>query len=76
MIALRADFYAHCAQYPRLRQALSTRQEYIGAMNVAELRRAIEEPARTRDWEFEPGLVELILRDLGAGEGHPPEPGV
>ncbi len=75
VVVLRADFYGHCAQYPRLRQALCTRQEYIGPMDASELQRAIEEPARRNGWEFEPGLVDLILRDIGATEGHPPEPG-
>ncbi len=30
IIALRADFYAHCAGYLQLREALARRQEYIG----------------------------------------------
>ena len=72
IVVLRADFYGHCAQYPLLRQALCARQEYIGPMEAGELRRAIEEPARRNGWEFEPGLVDLILRDVGAGEDHPP----
>ena len=32
VIALRADFYAHCAQYPQLRQAVAAQQKYIGQM--------------------------------------------
>lgn len=75
VIALRADFYPHCARYPHLRQALSARQEYIGPMSASELRQAIEAPARLGGWEFAPGLVDLILRDVGASEEHPPEPG-
>ena len=75
VIALRADFYAHCAQYPLLRQAVAAEQEYIGQMTTAELRRAIEEPARRGGWEFEPGLVDLLLHDIGAYEGGTPEPG-
>lgn len=69
VIALRADFYAHCAQYEKLRQALARYQEYIGPMNAAELRRVIEEPARRGGWELEPGLVDLILRDVGEEPG-------
>jgi DNA-binding SARP family transcriptional activator len=64
VVTLRADFYAHCAQYPGLRQQLAAHQEYIGPMSSEELRRAIEEPARRGAWEFEPGLVDLILRDV------------
>jgi hypothetical protein len=43
VIALRADFYSHCAQYPLLRAAVAAEQEYIGQMTT-ELRR-VEEPA-------------------------------
>jgi WD40 repeat protein/DNA-binding SARP family transcriptional activator len=75
IVVLRADFYGHCAQYPLLRQALCSRQEYIGPMEASELRRAIELPAQQNGWDFEPGLVDLLLRDVGASEGHPPEPG-
>jgi WD40 repeat protein len=75
VIALRADFYAHCAQYPLLRQAVAAEQEYIGQMTSGELRRAIEEPARRNGWEFEPGLVDLLLQDVGAHGSYEPEPG-
>ena len=69
VITLRADFYAHCASYLQLRQALARQQEYIGAMSDEEMRRAIEEPARRGRWEFEPGLVDLILHDVGHEPG-------
>jgi WD40 repeat protein/transcriptional regulator with XRE-family HTH domain len=69
VITLRADFYAYCAIYPQLRQALAENQEYIGTMNSEELRRAIEEPAQRGRWEFEPGLVDLLLHDVGHEPG-------
>lgn len=75
VLTLRADFYAHLAQYPELRDAVATHQEYIGPMTMEELRRAIEEPAKLGTaiggtiWEFEPGLVDLILRDVGDEPG-------
>ncbi len=74
VLALRADFYAHCAQYASLREALEKQQDYIGPMSPDELRQAIEEPARHGGadglrWEFEPGLVDLILRDVGNEPG-------
>jgi len=69
IITLRADFYAHLAQYPELRDAVAQQQEYIGPMTTDELRRAIEEPAQRGHWEFEPGLVDLILRDVGDEPG-------
>ena len=69
VIALRADFYSHCAQYARLRFALSARQEYIGPMSPEELRQAIEQPAVQNEWEFEPGLVDLILHEVSDEPG-------
>ncbi|HEY3310974.1 MAG TPA: helix-turn-helix domain-containing protein [Anaerolineales bacterium] len=69
VITLRADFYAHCANYPALREALARQQEYIGAMDDEELRRAIEEPARRGRWELEPGLADLLLHDVGHEPG-------
>jgi WD40 repeat protein/DNA-binding SARP family transcriptional activator len=72
VVALRADFYAHCAQYPGLREAMAQHQEYVGPMGAGELRRAIEAPAERGGWSFEPGLVELILRDVGEEPGSLP----
>ena len=69
LLTLRADFYDHCAAYPRLREALAEHQEYIGSMNRDELRRVIEEPAQRGHWELEPGLVELLLQDVGEEPG-------
>lgn len=75
VIAMRADFYAHCAHFDLLRQAVSSYQEYIGPMSMDDLRRAIEEPAKRGHWEIEPGLVEVLLHDVGADVGRAPEPG-
>jgi WD40 repeat protein/transcriptional regulator with XRE-family HTH domain len=75
VIALRADFYSHCAQYPLLRRVVSEEQEYIGQMTPEELRCAIEEPAKRGGWELEPGLVDILLQDVGAQGSHEPEPG-
>ena len=75
VIALRADFYSHCAQYPLLRQAVATQQEYIGQMSREDLRRVIEEPAKRGGWGFEPGLVDVLLNDVGAQGTGEPEPG-
>src|SRR5581483_5993291 len=74
ILTIRADFYAHLAQYPELRDAVAKQQEYIGPMTADELRRAIEEPAKRgaadgTAWEYEPGLVDLILRDVGEEPG-------
>ncbi|MGD2145115.1 MAG: BTAD domain-containing putative transcriptional regulator [Anaerolineae bacterium] len=69
VITLRADFYHHCAQFESLRAALEQHQAYIGPMTLDELRSAIEEPARRSGWNLEPGLVDLLLRDVGDEPG-------
>jgi WD40 repeat protein/DNA-binding SARP family transcriptional activator len=69
VIALRADFYAHCAQFAALRHALESRQVYIGPMSDDELRRAITGPAEQGGWAIEPGLVELLLQEVGDEPG-------
>lgn len=69
VLTIRADFYSYLAAYPELRDMVAKQQEYIGPMNAEELRRAIEEPAKAGHWEFEPGLVDLILRDVGDEPG-------
>lgn len=75
LLALRADFYARCAPYPLLRDALASQQAYIGPLDAAALRRAIEEPARLGGWELEAGLVDILLQDVGADGARQPEPG-
>jgi formylglycine-generating enzyme required for sulfatase activity len=69
VITLRADFYHHCAEYEGLRLALEKHQAYIGAMTTDELREAITIPAEKNGWYFQPGLVDLILGDVGMEPG-------
>ena len=69
VLALRADFYEQCAPFAGLRRALAENQFYIGAMSHDELRRAIEEPARRGGWSIEPGLVDLLLSEVGQQPG-------
>ncbi|MCB8944258.1 MAG: hypothetical protein H6658_10930 [Ardenticatenaceae bacterium] len=68
LITLRADFYAQCAQHDGLRQMISQQQAYIGAMNLDELRQAIVRPAEFLGWQFDEGLVDMIVDDV---EGEP-----
>jgi formylglycine-generating enzyme required for sulfatase activity len=69
VLTLRADFYHRCAEYDGLRLALEKHQAFIGAMNADELREAITLPAQSAGWDLQPGLVELILRDVGEEPG-------
>jgi class 3 adenylate cyclase/WD40 repeat protein len=70
--ALRADFYGHCATIPRLATALSDANVLLGPMSEEELRRAIEAPAEVAGLQLEPGLVDIILRDLAREPGSLP----
>ena len=72
VVGLRADFFAACVDHPTLRAALRDRPLVVGPMSEDELREAILYPAQDVGLEIEPGLVELLLRDLGTtaeGEG-------
>jgi formylglycine-generating enzyme required for sulfatase activity len=69
VITLRADFYHHCAEYDGLRSALERHQAFIGVMTQDELREAITQPAENNGWDFQPGLVDLILQDVGTEPG-------
>jgi formylglycine-generating enzyme required for sulfatase activity len=69
VITLRADFYHQCAEYEGLRSALEKHEAYIGAMTSDELREAITAPAQRNGWDFQPGLVDVILSDVGMEPG-------
>jgi serine/threonine protein kinase len=69
VITLRADFYHHCAEYEGLRLMLEKHQVYIGTLTTDELREAITAPAEKNGWDFQPGLVDLILADVGTEPG-------
>jgi Novel STAND NTPase 1/WD domain, G-beta repeat len=62
---LRADSYAPCTGYPQLRAALQHGQILIGPMSESELRETILYPAESVGLDVEPGLIELLLRDIG-----------
>jgi WD40 repeat protein/serine/threonine protein kinase/energy-coupling factor transporter ATP-binding protein EcfA2 len=66
-IGVRADFYGQLTTHPGLAEAVVTNQVLLGAMNDEELRRAITEPARLAGLRIEPGLVDVVTRDV-AGE--------
>ena len=68
VLALRADFYGHCAGYPELSRMLDANTVLVGPMRAEELRSAIEGPARSTGWPVEPALVEALVADV---EGEP-----
>ncbi|MGW4354430.1 nSTAND1 domain-containing NTPase [Nocardia sp. NPDC004582] len=71
VLALRADFYAHCLNHLVLQEALEHRSFLLGPMRTEELAQAISGPARAVGLELESGLEELVVTELcGAGDQH------
>ncbi len=66
-IGMRADLYGKLGGHADLARAVAGNQVLLGAMSDTELERAVTEPARLAGLRLEPGLVELVLRDV-AGE--------
>ena len=68
MIALRADRLGELSAYPEMAQLIERGLYLLRAMDDEELRAAITAPARQSGLLLEPGLVDLVLRDV---EGEP-----
>lgn len=69
VLALRADFYARCLDYPVLQESLEKRSYLLGPMRIDELAAAVTGPAEHAGLELEPGLDELVITELcGLGD--------
>jgi WD40 repeat protein len=68
-IGMRADLYGRLGAHPELARAVAAEQVLLGAMTAPELERAVTEPARLAGLRLEPGLAELIVRDVAAEPG-------
>ncbi|MGW7658000.1 WD40 repeat domain-containing protein, partial [Streptomyces tendae] len=66
VLGIRADFYELCLGYPELADALQHRHMVLGPLTTAELREAVTGPAKAVGLELEPGLAELIVREVSA----------
>ncbi|MFF6913431.1 hypothetical protein [Streptomyces sp. NPDC012466] len=66
VLGIRADFYDRCLRYPELADALQHRHMVLGPLTTAELREAVTGPAKAVGLELEPGLAELIVREVSA----------
>ncbi|MEV7432549.1 nSTAND1 domain-containing NTPase [Streptomyces griseoviridis] len=67
VLGVRADFYERCLAHPELADALQHRHMVLGPLTGAELREAVTAPAKAVGLELEPGLAELIVREVGDG---------
>jgi WD40 repeat protein len=69
LLALRSDFVSHCARYPDLRELMSRQFQLVGAMEPADLARAITLPALEVGAEMDPALVSRIIADMKGEPG-------
>lgn len=67
--ALRADFFGHGAAHKGLAGMLQAHPVVLGAMDEEGLRAAIEGPAAVAGLTLEPGLADVILRDVTGEPG-------
>ena len=68
VIALRADRLAELPPYPSFTRLVERGLHLLGAMGDAALRDVVEAPARQAGLILEPGLVDLLVREV---EGEP-----
>ncbi|KQC36189.1 hypothetical protein UK82_22250 [Frankia sp. ACN1ag] len=73
VLVVRTDFLDQTTGHPELADALASGLVMVQAMSRAEVREAIEEPARVAGLALERGLVDLLLlnvRAAGAEQGY------
>jgi WD40 repeat protein len=69
VLGVRADFFGHCARYPRLVRSLES-AVVVGPMTTEQLRNVITKPAELAGLTLEDGLTDLVLEDV-ENAGHP-----
>ena len=72
VLTLRADFIGQALAHRNLADALQSATFYLGAMSHAELGEVVVRPAQRRGIDFEAGLVQRILHDVGDLAGNLP----
>ncbi len=68
VLSLRADHLGDLAPYADITRVLEDGLYLLGPMGEADLRSAVEGPARRAGLKLEPGLVDLLVREV---EGEP-----
>jgi WD40 repeat protein/transcriptional regulator with XRE-family HTH domain len=64
VVSMRDDFYPAATHHPQFAESLQDGQVLVGPMTEDELREAIVAPAARAGLRMEPGLVELLVRDV------------
>ena len=65
VLTLRADFLHHAIKDHKFAKELKDKNYILAPMNREELQGAIRIPAQQRGVKLEPGLLELLLDDVG-----------
>lgn len=71
VLGLRADFSGNCLDLPELAPVFTGGLFVLPPMSPAELRASIVRPAELAGLTLEPGLVPLLLRDVGLRDDPP-----
>ena len=69
ILAIRADYYGHCAPYPDLAEALAANHVLVGPLTREELKRAIELPARRAGLRVESALADVLVEEVSDEPG-------
>jgi WD40 repeat protein len=69
ILAIRADYYGHCAPYPDLAEALAANHVLVGPLTRHELKRAIELPARRAGLRVESALGDALVEEVSDEPG-------
>ncbi|MEV7523509.1 hypothetical protein [Streptomyces sp. NPDC091371] len=69
VLGVRADFYGHCVQDPRLVEAMRDAQIAVGPMSGQELREAITRPAMLADCTVTGPLLAAVVADATGQPG-------
>ncbi|MGI5196095.1 helix-turn-helix domain-containing protein [Streptomyces sp. CA-288835] len=69
LLAVRGDFYGHCAEHRDLADALRDANLLAGAMSPAELREAVVKPATAAGLTVERALTARLVKEVGDAPG-------
>lgn len=72
VLAMRADYYGYAAEHLAMAGLMAESHVLVGPLTAAELRAAIESPARRAGLLVEPGLAQAIMDDLADQPGNLP----
>jgi WD40 repeat protein/DNA-binding SARP family transcriptional activator len=64
VLAIRADFYGHCGTYPELARLVEAATVLLSPLQPDEVAATIDGPARVAGLRLEPGLPDVIVRDV------------